>query len=424
MADREHDGIGGRTTFDVLVVGGGVAAGSCVTTLRELGFAGSIAVACDEPHPPYTRPGLTKQVLRGEKPASAALWRPEAWYAEHDVALLAGAPATELDLQERRIDVAGRPVHYRSLVLATGAAPVSLELGAGVDDRIHLLRTFADADRIRPHLGAGVRWLVIGGGFIGAEFAASARLTGSDVALVMPEQHILERAFGEPAAGWFDRRLRDRGVAVHAATTVTSVTRAGDTVHALLSSGATIEVDHVCVGVGVRPNVGLAAEAGLELADRGIATDPHLLTRAPDVYAIGDVAAFESVLHGRRVRIEHWDVARAHGAHVAQQIASRQPRAFTELPYFFGTMGDWAFLEYVGTGTTGGTARGSLELDDLAIAFLDEAGALSGLLTVGRPADLEAARELIVDGVVLDRDLLADASVPLDACRLGERAAS
>ena len=105
------------------MVGGGVAAGSCVTTLRELGFTGSVAVACDEPHPPYTRPGLTKQVLRGEKPASAALWRPEAWYAEHDVALLTGAPATELDLSERRIDVAGRRVHYRSLVLATGAAP-------------------------------------------------------------------------------------------------------------------------------------------------------------------------------------------------------------------------------------------------------------------------------------------------------------
>ena len=130
------------------------------------------------------------------------------------------------------------------------------------------------------------------------------------------------------------------------------------------------------------------------------------------------------MLHGRRVRIEHWDVARAHGAYVAQQIASRQPQAFTELPYFFGTMGDWAFLEYVGTGTSRGVARGSLELDDLAIAYLDDEGALAGLLTVGRQADLEAARELVVERALLDRELLADASVPLDACRLGERAAT
>src|SRR5690242_11593691 len=181
MAERRRDGTGRAAAFDVVVVGGGVAAGACVTTLRDLGFDGSIAVVCDEPHPPYTRPGLTKQVLRGEKPPLAALWRPEAWYAEHDVELLTGAPATEPDTAERRIDLAVSTVRYGSLVLATGAAPVSLDLGAGLGDRVHLLRTFADADRIRPHLGDGVRWLVIGGGFIGAEFAASARLTGSDV---------------------------------------------------------------------------------------------------------------------------------------------------------------------------------------------------------------------------------------------------
>jgi len=424
MADRERNGTRGRTAFDVVVVGGGVAAGACVTTLRELGFGGSIAVACDEPHPPYTRPGLTKQVLRGEKPASAALWRPPAWYDEHGVELLTAAPATDLDVAERRIDVAGRPIRYRSLVLATGAEPVSLDLGAGVADRVHLLRTFADADRIRPHLGAGVRWLVLGGGFIGAEFAASARLTGSDVALVLPGPFILERAFGEPAGRWFHRRLQDRGVAIHAGATVTSLTRAGDTVQAQLSDGTTVEADHVCIGVGVRPNVGLAAEAGLELAGRGIATDRHLLTRAPDVYAIGDVAAFDSVLHGRRVRIEHWDVARAHGAHVARQIASRTPRAFAELPYFFGTMGDWAFLEYVGTGTERPIARGSLEGDDLAVAYLDDAGALAGLLTVARPADLEAARELVTSRAPVDPELVTDASVPLADARREARAAS
>jgi 3-phenylpropionate/trans-cinnamate dioxygenase ferredoxin reductase subunit len=424
MAARERSGGQGRTAFDVVVVGGGVAAGACVTTLRELGFGGSIAVACDEPHPPYTRPGLTKQVLRGEKPASAALWRPPAWYDQHGVELLTGAPAADLDPAERRIDVAGRTLHYRSLVIATGAAPVSLDLGAGVGDRVHLLRTFADADRIRPHLGAGVRWLVIGGGFIGAEFAASARLTGSDVTLVLPEPFILERAFGEPAGPWFHRRLHDRGVAIHAGSTVTSLTRAGDTVQALLADGTTVEVDHVCIGVGVRPNIALAAEAGLELAERGIATDRYLLTRAPDVYAIGDVAAFDSVLHGRRVRIEHWDVARAHGAHVAEQIASGEPRAFAELPYFFGTMGDWAFLEYVGTGTGRPVARGSLEGDDLAVAYLDGAGALAGLLTVARPADLEAARELVASHASVDPELVADASVPLAECRLEARAAS
>jgi 3-phenylpropionate/trans-cinnamate dioxygenase ferredoxin reductase subunit len=423
MAERRRDGTGGAA-FDVVVVGGGVAAGACVTTLRDLGFDGTVAVVCDEPHPPYTRPGLTKQVLRGEKPASAALWRPDAWYAEHDVELVTGAPATDLDTAERRIDIAGRPVRYRSLVLATGAAPAALDLGAGLGDRVHLLRTFADADRIRPHLGPGVRWLVIGGGFIGAEFAASARLTGSEVALVMPEEHILERAFGEPAAAWFDRRLRDRGADVRGSSTVTSLTRVGDTIQALLGDGTTLEADQVCIGVGVRPNVALAADAGLPLAERGIAVDRCLLTKAPGVYAIGDVAAYDSVLHDRRVRIEHWDVARAHGVHVAHEIASGASRPFADLPYFFGTMGDWAFLEYVGTGTEHPIARGSLDEGHLSIAYLDGQGALAGLLTVGRQADLEAARRLVVDRTPLHPELLADASVPLGACRIEERAAS
>jgi 3-phenylpropionate/trans-cinnamate dioxygenase ferredoxin reductase subunit len=219
-------------------------------------------------------------------------------------------------------------------------------------------------------------------------------------------------------------RLHDRGVAIRSGATVTSLTRAGDTVLALLSDGATVEVDHVCIGVGVRPNVALAADAGLELAERGIATDRYLLTRAPDVYAVGDVAAFDSVLHGRRVRIEHWDVARAHGAHVARQIASGESSAFAELPYFFGTMGDWAFLEYVGTGTERPIARGSLDGDDLAVAYLADSGALAGLLTVARPADLEAARELVASRVPVDPGLVADASVPLAECRLEARAAS
>jgi 3-phenylpropionate/trans-cinnamate dioxygenase ferredoxin reductase subunit len=423
MAERRRDGTGG-SAFDVVVVGGGVGAGACVTTLRDLGFDGTIAVVCDEPHPPYTRPGLTKQVLRGEKPAAAALWRPEAWYAEHGVELVSGTRATDLDTAERRIDIGGRPVRYRSLVLATGAAPVALDLGAGLGDRVHLLRTFADADRIRPHLGPGVRWLVIGGGFIGAEFAASARLTGSDVALVMPDEHILERAFSEPAAAWFDRRLRDRGVAVHGGATVTSLMRVGDTIQALLGDGTTLEVDQVCIGVGVRPNVALAAEAGLPLAERGIAVDRYLQTEAPGVYAIGDVAAYDSVLHDRRVRIEHWDVARAHGVHVAQQLASGETRPFADLPYFFGTMGDWAFLEYVGTGTGNGIARGSLDHGHMSIAYLDEQGALAGLLTVGRQSDLEAARELVVDRALLDPELIADPSVPLGGCRIEERRAS
>src|SRR3954454_16932281 len=181
------------THSDVVVVGGGVAAGACVTTLRESGYDGTITVASAEPHAPYTRPGLTKQVLRGEKPPAAALWRPDEWYRDHSVVLLTGARAGAIDPREHTVEVAGRRLGYGSLVLATGAEPRRLSLGTEAAGRVHVLRSFADADDIRPHLGEGTRWLVIGGGFIGTEFAASAALTGSDVSLVMAEDVVLER---------------------------------------------------------------------------------------------------------------------------------------------------------------------------------------------------------------------------------------
>lgn len=405
------------TRFDVVVVGGGVAAGACVSALREGGYDGTIAVACAEPHPPYTRPGLSKQVLRGEKPADAALWRSADWYREQSVALFTASTARRLDTAADTIEIAGRATAYGSLVLATGAEPRQLKLGDGLADRVHVLRSFADADAIRPHLGEGTRWLVVGGGFIGAEFAASAALTGSSVALVMRQGVILESAFGATVGEWFDSRLRRHGVDVRAATTVSSITRSADGLRVALDDGRALSVDHVVVGAGVIPSTDLAAEAGLELALGGIAVDSHLRTTAIDVFAIGDVAAYDSELHGGRVRIEHWDVARAHGAHVASELMGSGAGGFRVLPYFFGTLGDWASLEYVGLGGGSAITRGSSDGDDMSAAYLDERGTLTGLIAVSRPDDLAAARTLVLEHARLDARALTDGTRPLAECR-------
>src|SRR3954469_22896657 len=238
---------------DVVGVGGGVAAGACVSTLRDAGYDGTVTVVCSEPHPPYTRPGLTKQVLRGEKPADAALWRSGAWYGEQGVELITDATVTAIDPDAHAVFVGERRLAYGSLVLATGAEPRHLDFGPGSADRVHVLRSFADADAIRPHLGAGTRWLVIGGGFIGAEFAASAALTGSDVSLVMAEDVMLERAFGPEVGAWFEVRLRRRGARICAGTSVESIMRADDALHVRLADGRELSVDRVVVGAGVIP---------------------------------------------------------------------------------------------------------------------------------------------------------------------------
>jgi 3-phenylpropionate/trans-cinnamate dioxygenase ferredoxin reductase subunit len=234
------------------------------------------------------------------------------------------------------------------------------------------------------------------------------------VARVLLEQLILVGPFGAVAAGWFDERLRARGVRVHPKRTVESIEPVDDELEVRLDDGTTFRVDQVCVGVGVAPNVGLAMQAGFELAERGVAVDRSLRTSAADVYAVGDIAAYDSVLHGRRIRIEHWAVARDHGVHVGRQIASGTDSDFSQLPYFFGTMGDWAFLEYVGIGTGRAVVRGSLDGDDMSIAYLDDDDVLVGLITVGRADDLAAARTLVPAGARLDPTLVADADRALE----------
>jgi NADPH-dependent 2,4-dienoyl-CoA reductase/sulfur reductase-like enzyme len=207
-------------------------------------------------------------------------------------------------------------------------------------------------------------------------------------------------------------------VSVHADTAVASVRRIGDGLSVLLSDGRDVLVDRIVVGAGVVPSTGLASEAGLELALDGIAVDSALRTSGTDIYAIGDVAAYESELHGRRVRIEHWDVARAHGAHVAGQIMRSRSEAFRVLPYFFGTMGGWAFLEYTGLGGGRTVLRGPGDDDELSAAYLDDDGVLTGLVSVGRPDELATARELVLSAARLNPTAVADSRIPLSACLL------
>jgi 3-phenylpropionate/trans-cinnamate dioxygenase ferredoxin reductase subunit len=232
----------------------------------------------------------------------------------------------------------------------------------------------------------------------------------------MAEDVMLERAFGSAVGAWFEVRLQRRGVRVCAGTSIESIMRTDDGLHVRLADGRELGVDRVVVGAGVIPSTEPAADAGLDLALGGIAVDASLRASEPDIHAIGDVAAYESELHGRRVRIEHWDVARAQGVHVAEQIIRSGAEPFRVLPYFFGTMGDWAYLEYTGLGGGRAVFRGSADDDDMSAAFIDDDDVLTGLITVGRPDDLEAARELVLERARVRPDALADARVPLRGC--------
>jgi 3-phenylpropionate/trans-cinnamate dioxygenase ferredoxin reductase subunit len=403
-----------RDRYDVVVVGGGVAAGALASTLVDGGFGGSVAVFCAEPHPPYTRPGRSKAVLRGEKDLDAPMWRPAAFYAEHGIDLVMGVAVTDIDRLGATVRAGGRSVGYGTLVLATGAEPRRIPVADGLVDRVHVLRSIADCARLRPHMQDGTSWLVIGGGFIGAEVAGSARMMGCEAAVVFPEDVVMERAFGDVVGGWFTDRLRDHGVELHPGSSVEELSQQDGRVAARLGSGETIVVDHVVVGIGVTPATGLAAQARLELEDGGVAVDANLRTSDERIFAIGDIAAYDSELHGSRVRIEHWAVAKTQGEHVARQLLGEQPGAYRELPYFFTGQGDWAYAEYVGVGTHDAVLRDASATDTLSAAYVED-GKLVGVIVVDAKDDLEAARELVPQRPVFHADRFT-AGEPLAAC--------
>ncbi len=402
--------------YDVIVVGGGVAAGAVAATLRdELESDLSLAVICAEPHAPYTRPGLTKHILRGERPEAKAFVKQPDWYADHDVTLMTGETVVDVDRLGHSVRLSGRSIGYGTLVLAPGSEPRRIPAPAELADRIHVIRSFEDAAGVREVLGSGIRWGVVGGGFIGAEFAASARMRGDDVLLAFPEETTMERALGPIVGSWVADQLAERGVDIRARAGVEEIAADGDAPVLVLSDGSRERFDRIIVGIGVTPLVGLAAQSRLDLADGGVATDASFRTSDPDIFAIGDIAAWESPLHGGRVRVEHVDVARSHGVHVARVIAGADPGPFREVPYFFSGLGDWAFIEHVSVGSGTGVRREGTPDGSLSVAQVDDADRLVAMTVVDVPDDLEAARELLTADPrpVMDRERLARADVPL-----------
>lgn len=358
--------------YDNVIVGGGLAGGMVAQEYREQGGDGSVLIVAREPHVPYHRPPLTKEFLRGEKPVEETFMHPAEWWSEHGVDLRTGVSATALDLSGRNVTLSsGETVGYQRLALATGATPRELP-GA------RSIRTIEDSQALAGMLAGGKGHLgVIGGGFIGVEAAASARMKGWDVTMAVPESVVWEHLFGAEVAAYFQRHLVEHGVNVN---TGTSELPEGDYTVLL-------------AGIGVTPNTQLAEAAGLEV-ENGVHVDEHLRA-AEDVWAVGDIASYQSVVHGRRLRIEHWDVALNQGAYVGATWAGKESEPYAVVPYFFSDLGDWTWFEYVGPGKGRVDVRGSMDDDDFVAYYLDDDGAVTACLGVNRSDEVNDAKGLI-----------------------------
>src|SRR3954447_11908830 len=352
MADR---------TVDYLLIGGGIAAGSCARTLREEGADGSIMLVGREPDPPYDRPPLSKSYLKGESAKEDALLEPREWYEQNGVELLTRTSVMKLDPGERAAKLSTREeVGFDKALIATGANVRRLRVDGSDLDGIHCLRAFGNSDSIRTDAEEAGRVVLIGGSYIGCEVAATLTSKGIDCAIVMQEAVTLERVFGQEVGRHFQSLLEEHGVEVHGVDELERFEGSDGRVRKVVTKGGLeLECGCVVIGAGVAPDAILAKAAGLDLGESGgIRVGETLETSAPGIFAAGDTAEYDSPIHGRPLRIEHWDVALEQGRTAARNMLGRGA-PHEVVPYFFSDLADWAAIEYVGPGSGDPVIRGS-----------------------------------------------------------------
>jgi 3-phenylpropionate/trans-cinnamate dioxygenase ferredoxin reductase component len=395
---------------DFLIIGGGDAGFSAARTLREEGASGSILVVSRDPDPPYDRTAVSKGYLGGEKSRDDVYLGGKEWFTENDVELLNRTSAMSLDPDAHTVQLSNKEtISYGKLLLATGANIRRLRVDGSDLDGIHYLRMLGNADGIRSDTEEHRNVVLGGGSYIATEVAATLTALGRKCSLVMQEDVTLSRTFGKTAGGYFQKQLEDHGVTVHPNEDVERFEGENGRVSAVVTAkGTRIPADAVVIGVGVTPDVSLAQKAGLEIGERGgVLTDSKLATSAPDVFAAGDIAEYDSVVHGKRLRIEHWDVAEQQGKTAARSMLGHDD-PHDVVPYFFSDLADWTWMEYVGPAYTWTEeiVRGSLEDSEFTIWYVD-GDKLAGALSVNRSDDLELARELMKSGDPVDREALA-----------------
>jgi 3-phenylpropionate/trans-cinnamate dioxygenase ferredoxin reductase subunit len=402
---------------DFLLIGGGMASANCASELRKRGAEGSILLVGREPEPPYERPPISKEYLRGEAERADAYVNPPSWYEENGVELLSGRNVLSLDPEARTVKIqGGEEVGFGKALIATGAMVNILRVEGAENEGIHYLRAFGNADAIRADAEGAERVVLIGGSYIGCEVAASLAARGVKCAIVALEDVALSRTFGERAGRFFQERLEAHGVEFHGGEELDAFEGDGRVHGVVTKSGLSLECDTVVVGAGVRADAMLAQRAGLEVED-GVVCDAKLRTSVEGIYAAGDCCSYESVVHGRRLRVEHWDVAMQQGMHAARNMLG-EDADYEVVPYFFSDLADWASLEYVGPAHEWDEEiwRADADAGEFSVWYL-RGGRVAGCLSVGRSEDLAEARRLLADRVDVSgvREAIADADADLGA---------
>ncbi len=402
----------GQRTF--VIVGASLAGAKAAEELRTRGFDGRLVLIGCEPERPYERPPLSKDYLRGESEREEVYVHPEGFYAEHDIELLIETTVTAIDPNGSRITLGDdRELEFDRLLLSTGAQPRRLLVPGADLGGIYPLRTLADCDVLRGLLDKGGRVAVIGAGWIGSEFAASARQRGLDVSLIAEVALPNERIFG-PEIGTFYRDVHaQHGVDLQLGTSVEAFEGNGAVTGVRIGGDRVVPCDFAVVGIGVKPRVQLAEGAGLKV-DNGVLVDEKLQSSAPNIFAAGDIANALNPFYGRRLRVEHWSNALHQGPAAARAMLS-EPVSFDRIPYFFSDQYDVG-MEYSGDAPQWDQVvfRGKREDGEFIAFWLRDGRVLAGM-NVNVWDVQDHIRALIRSRNVVDVNALVDPDTPLES---------
>jgi 3-phenylpropionate/trans-cinnamate dioxygenase ferredoxin reductase subunit len=400
------------TQGPVLIVGAGHAGFQLAASLRQHGFGERIALINDEGHLPYQRPPLSKAYLKGEGRPDSLMFRPDKFYHDQNVDLISDR-AVSIDRTKRKLLLAsGASLDYGHLVLATGARNRLLDIPNANLEAVRYLRTLDESEVLRLRISSGQRVVVIGAGFIGLEFAATARAKGLEVDVIELGSRVMARAVTAEISEFFQQRHTAAGIRIHLGVQVTSIEADGGKVTGVsLSDGRHIPADLIVVGVGVLPNIELAAEAGLTVA-AGIIVDEHLLTSDPSISAVGDCALYASRRFGASLRLESVQNATDHARCVAARLTG-DAKAYDGLPWFWSDQGpDKLQIAGLTTGYDRVVVRGDRAQGAFS-AFCYKSGQLLGIESVNRAGDHMFGRRLLAANGSITPEQAADTGFDL-----------
>lgn len=400
------------TTSFIVIVGAGHAGGRAAQAMRQAGFDGRIVLIGEEAYPPYERPPLSKELLYGDDGLEKAQLHDPAWYAEHDVELRLGARATAVDPATHTVTLeGGETLHYDKLLLTTGARVRRLPIPGAELDGVSYIRDFDDTCALRERLKPGIRAVVIGGGFIGLETAASALKRGASVVVLEAADRLMGRSVAPEVAAWFADMHRRHGVDIRLGAAIAAIEGHGRVERVVMADGEAIPADVVVIGIGIVPNAELAEAAGLDV-DNGVVVDARGRTSDPDIYAAGDVANQPNVFAGRRLRLESYQNAQDQAMAVARNMCGGD-QAYEDSLWVWSDQHD-VNLQMTGAPDAWDDLvwRGDVDGGCFTVFYLKD-GRIVAVNTVNNGREMKPAQRLMQTGKRFDRASLADPEIRL-----------